>query len=51
MLFFIKEEFKKNFEEIPEDINDIFMEPNFDLACKYGHFSSSEVVENIFSKK
>ena len=49
--FFIKEEFKKNFEEIPEDINDIFMEPNFDLACKYGHFSSSEVVENIFSKK
>ena len=27
----------------PEDINDIFMEPNFDLACKYGHFSSSEV--------
>ena len=49
--FFIKEEFKNKFEEILEDINDIFMEQDFDLACKYRHFSSSEVIENIFSKK
>ncbi len=48
--FFIRKEFEELFADVPEDINKIFMEPNYDLACKYGHFSSSEVIENIMNR-
>ncbi len=49
--FFIREEFKYLFKEVPNDINNIFMEPNYDLACKYGHFSSVEVIDNIMNRE
>ena len=45
--FFVKREYMNLFNDVPKDINNIFMEPNFDLACKYAHFNSSDVIENI----
>ena len=45
--FFVNKQFSKLFEEVPENIDDIFMEPNFELACKFGHFSSDKVIKNI----
>lgn len=48
--FFVKKQFSKLFEEVPESIDDIFMEPNFELACKFGHFSSDKVIKNIMNR-
>lgn len=46
--FFIKKEFKDLFPEIPNDINDIYMGPNYDLPFKFGHRSSEKSINNIF---
>ena len=48
--FFVKKEFKNLFKDVPEDINDIYMEPNYDLPFKYGHPSSAKLVNNILKK-
>ena len=47
--FFVKKEYFKYFKEVPDCIDEIFMEPNFDLACKFGHFSSSKVINQIMN--
>ena len=48
--FFVKNEFSTLFKEVPDSIDKIFMEPNFDLACKFGHFSSNRVISNIMNR-
>ena len=48
--FFVRKEFSDKFKEIPDSIEKIFMEPNFDLACKFGHFSSSKVINQIMNR-
>ena len=48
--FFVQNKFSQLFKEVPMNINEIYIEPNFDLACKFGHFSSSKVIENIMNQ-
>jgi hypothetical protein len=48
--FFVQNKFANKFKDVPSEIKNIFMEPNFELACKYGHFSSVKVVENIINR-
>lgn len=47
--FFVLGEMMMNFAEVPSDINDIYMSPNFKHVMKFGHAKSPKTIEDILS--
>jgi len=48
--FFVDREFDKLFDDVPTDINDIYVAPRYHLYNAYGHQKSPRVVERIINK-
>tara|TARA_B100000963_G_C22627551_1_gene673173 strand:- start:882 stop:1769 length:888 start_codon:yes stop_codon:yes gene_type:complete len=48
--FFVKNKYKNLFKDVPDKIEKIFIEPNYELTTKYGHYPSPKVIKNIFKE-
>jgi hypothetical protein len=48
--FFVRNEYKKLFPEVPKDIRDIYVSPRYYLYKKYGHKMSAKVIEKLFQE-
>ena len=48
--FFINRDYEELFNDVPEDINDIYVAPRYHLYNAYGHKKSPRVVESILNK-
>ena len=49
--YFVKRKYINKFKDIPNQIDQIYMEPNYELTSKHGHFPSPKVIEKIFKTK
>ena len=47
--FFVLEELMVNFRDVPSDINDIYMPPNFKHVMKFAHNQNPKTIESIFT--
>lgn len=48
--YFIKNQYRSLFQDIPTDITDIWTEPRYYLPAKYGHPVSARTVETILNR-
>lgn len=48
--FFVKDIYIELFNDVPTDINKIYVNPRYRLYTSYGHKSSLAVIQNIFNK-
>lgn len=48
--FFIKNEYRDKFKEVPSDINDIWVEPRYYIPHKYGHRSSPRTAQVVINR-
>lgn len=49
--FFVQNAYMHLFEDVPKDINDIFMEPKYYLYKNFGHKKSLKTIVNIFNSQ
>jgi len=47
--FFVRNEFLPYFDDVPKDINSIYVPPRYHVFSRYGHRVSPKVVETLFS--
>lgn len=46
--FFLREEFRDSFPDIPRDLNEIYVPPRYHLYVSYGHPRSVRTIEQMF---
>lgn len=47
--FFIRNEYREQFSDVPNDVRDIYVAPRYYLYSPYGHPQSMKTIERIFS--
>ena len=47
--FFIRNEFREQFSDVPNDVRDIYVAPRYYLYSPYGHPQSMKTIERLFS--
>ena len=48
--FFVKREYREKFQEVPNDIESIYAEPNFNLYKSFGHRISTRTIETLIGE-
>ncbi len=48
--FFVDSAFADRFTDVPDDIDQIYVEPRYHLYLKYGHRKSTRVIEQVLGK-
>ena len=48
--FFVKKQYANAFSEVPDDLIDIYVEPNYMLVFEHGHKTSLKTIETIFNR-